>query len=410
MLLDGQGNRLALSDRPAPSGVRVLGGAPSRDMRREHGPRERQAAEADPGSDRLFVTKVPQNATREDLADHFARFGQTTDVYVPAVPGMPGHKGIAFVSFAEPGALVAALNHPRAHEIKGQEVVLDVAAPRGQPAGRGAVPGGRRVLMAPKQELAAVEHRGDRIFVTKIPPAVQKDHLVDHFSQFGDLTDVYLPAIPGAALHKGIAFVSFAEASSMQAALAHTGHEVNGHPVVVDEAAPRGSAPSQRAPPGAARPQRAPAPGHARGPNTGVPVPGRLFVTRVMPDITKEDLQSYFGRYGTIDDVYIPGGGNGKGIAFVSFRDAASARRAFAESQHVVKPGRAVLVDQALDRPPLGGRAPPVVCQPPPHPYGAYVNPYAAPPVPYGYVPYAGYYAAVPGAMPRGQPVRYMPY
>lgn len=84
-------------------------------------------------------------------------------------------------------------------------------------------------------------------------------------------------------------------------------------------------------------------------------MPGRLFVTRVTPDMTKVDLQLYFQQYGQLDDIYISAGG--KGIAFISFRDAVVSQRVLQAQQHFVKPGKAVLVDQAIDRPSLPSKA-----------------------------------------------------
>merc|ERR1719401_516064 len=89
--------------------------------------------------------------------------------------------------------------------------------------------------------------------------------------------------------------------------------------------------------------------------SSGSPVSGRLFLTRVAPDITKVDLQLYFQQFGQLQDVFIPNGG--KGIAFVSFMDARVASQVLQSQQHTVKPGKIVLVDQALDRPPLGAKA-----------------------------------------------------
>jgi len=371
-----------------------------------HAPPER-GYDIDPGADRLFVTKIPQQATREDIAGHFARFGTTTDVYLPSIPGMPGHKGIAFVSFAEPTALQLAINNGP-HDILGHEVVVDVAAPRGaQPMANqvgmsmGPPSGGNE----PLQDQAAA----DRLFVTKVPPALQREHLRDHFAQFGELTDVYMPAVPGGTTHKGICFVSFSDPSALQLALQHSPHEVRGHQVVVDVAAPRGPVPGpvparstgmgipphpmgmglsagpaeyrahapsmspigsgiggwgppQHSCGGYTGPPHSPASyydnpyvtGGASAQAAGTPVPGRLFVTRVTPDMTKVDLQLYFQQYGQLDDVYIPTGG--KGIAFISFREAVVSQRVLQAQQHFVKPGKAVLVDQAIDRPPLPGK------------------------------------------------------
>lgn len=364
-------------------------------------------------NDRLFVTKVPQQLTRDDLAAHFARFGQTTDVYLPSVPGHGGHKGIAFVSFADAEACQLVLSHSP-HRINGSDVVVDLAAPRATPqrhlgasAGTftgGTVPQARVVVPQPipmlAQPLPQEDPTGDnRLFVTKIAPVLQRDHITEYFQQFGDLTDVYMPGPPGGATHKGIAFVSFAESDAMQEALGHPSHEIHGYPVVVDVAAPRGpqvpkvgvgkgvrpitpnlaynglrihvppvsnpsvavgswsghlAAPVIGAQPAmevvaVSAPASSPRPG-----STGTPVPGRLFITHVPPDVTKDDLQLYFQQFGTLQDTFVP---TGKGIAFVSFQDASAAQQVLEAPQHVVKPGKIVVVDQALERPPLGGQA-----------------------------------------------------
>lgn len=373
-----------------------------------------QAGEVDHCADRLFITKVPQTLTREDIAAHFSRFGVTTDVYLPFIPGAPGHKGIAFVSFQDPASVQLAIaNGP--HEISGQEVVVDVAAPRGtHPQAAGFLAPAPVVQV---QEVVQEQASGDRLFVTKVPPMLQREHMREHFAQFGELTDVYMPAVPGGHSHKGICFVSFADPTSLQIALSHSPHEINGSQVVVDVAAPRGPVPRGGAVPGGgggcgggfgggfaghqgysmgggmhvSMPSASPAwggghmvshmGGHLGGgvqmggmggigmavagfaqnaappamsSNTGIPVAGRLFVTRVAPDMTKADLQLYFGQFGELQDVYIPSGG--KGIAFVSYIEAAVAQHVLQSQQHFVKPGKAVLVDQALDRPPLLGK------------------------------------------------------
>eukprot|EP00933_Yihiella_yeosuensis_P061959 TRINITY_DN64849_c0_g1_i1.p1 TRINITY_DN64849_c0_g1~~TRINITY_DN64849_c0_g1_i1.p1 ORF type:complete len:370 (-),score=89.89 TRINITY_DN64849_c0_g1_i1:172-1281(-) len=309
--------------------------------------------------ERLFVTKIPPQVTKEDVAEHFAQFGTTTDVYLPSVPGRGGHKGIAFISFAEPAAVQTAFaNSP--HHVRGHEVVVDVAAPRGSaPPGGGHEKGGY-TPPPPREET-------NRVFVTKIPPQVMRDDLTRYFQQFGELSDVYMPAVPGSAVHKGICFVSYADAVAVQTCLAQPAHEIGGFPVVVDVATPRGpegkggkgGPPSWNQDKGMGKGGKyggfgySAAPSyHAPSPGPGAPVPGRLFLTKVSPDITKGDLQLYFEQFGQLDDVYVP---FGKGIAFVSFVDPNSTRRCLELQQHFVKPGVSVVVDQAFDRPSKGG-------------------------------------------------------
>mmetsp|Transcript_106930 Transcript_106930/g.300692 ORF Transcript_106930/g.300692 Transcript_106930/m.300692 type:complete len:364 (+) Transcript_106930:157-1248(+) len=341
------------------------------------------------GGDRLFVTKIPQAVTRDDLAAYFTRFGVTTDVYMPMVPGVPGHKGIAFVSFQDPAALQLTMAYDR-HEVNGYVVVVDVATPRGATppcqavplgAGLGApghmAPGQARPSQRPQPTVSSMSSNAgaseitDRLFVTKVSPNLQMEHLREYFAQFGDLTDVYMPSVPGSPTHKGICFVSFADPASVQVALKHSPHEIYGMPVVVDVATPRGTEKGAGRPPAATAfnaglmPSAAPwvinsgagqipasSPAGPPGVVGGIAVPGRLFVTRCTLDMTRTDLIAYFQQFGDLTDVFVPSGG--KGIAFVSFTDAAVAQRVLEVQQHFVKPGQAVLVDQAIDRPPIG--------------------------------------------------------
>jgi len=363
------------------------------------------------GADRLFVTKIPPHVTKEDVVTHFQTFGTTTDVYLPVAPGMTGHKGIAFVSYADAITAQLAINSGP-HIVAGSEVVVDFAAPRG------GGPPAARAPMAPQVQYAGHAGGGNnfpggvdpaaqegRLFVTKVSPALNRDNLREHFAQYGELTDVYMPQAPGAAVHKGICFVSFANPASLALALQGAPHEIMGHQVVVDIAAPRGQAPPR---PGAAQafaggvalaanpygvlqPAQqvqqvaafntvqlgggiafaqpgvyvqqpsvqmiapvATAPAPAAGGAMGQPVPGRLFITRVTPDMTKEDLQLYFQQFGELSDVFVPSGG--KGIAFVTYTDANVAAQVLMTQQHQVKPGQAVVVDQARDRPAMAGK------------------------------------------------------
>lgn len=61
----------------------------------------------------------------------------------------------------------------------------------------------------------------------------------------------------------------------------------------------------------------------------------RLFVMNLSYQVTKEELQSLFGKYGQIDDIEIPFRKGGKGvplgIGFVKFAMSESAIQAFAE-------------------------------------------------------------------------------
>ncbi|XP_023007076.1 RNA-binding protein Musashi homolog 2-like isoform X2 [Cucurbita maxima] len=76
---------------------------------------------------KIFIGRLPQEASADDLRQYFGRFGRILDVYVPKDPKRSGHRGFGFVTFAEDG--VADRVSRRSHEICGQQVAIDSATP-----------------------------------------------------------------------------------------------------------------------------------------------------------------------------------------------------------------------------------------------------------------------------------------
>ncbi|KAL2906290.1 Heterogeneous nuclear ribonucleoprotein A1-like 2, partial [Bienertia sinuspersici] len=76
---------------------------------------------------KIFVGRLSQEATVDDLRQYFGRFGRILDVYIPKDPKRSGHRGFGFVTFAEDG--VADRVARRSHEILGQPVAIDSATP-----------------------------------------------------------------------------------------------------------------------------------------------------------------------------------------------------------------------------------------------------------------------------------------
>eukprot|EP00811_Abedinium_folium_P004672 NODE_14302_length_1117_cov_0.924242.p1 GENE.NODE_14302_length_1117_cov_0.924242~~NODE_14302_length_1117_cov_0.924242.p1 ORF type:complete len:322 (-),score=116.58 NODE_14302_length_1117_cov_0.924242:151-1065(-) len=270
--------------------------------------------------DRLFVTRVPHVLQREHLHAHFSRFGELTDVYLPAAApgGTAPHKGIAFVSFAERASLILALE-AAPHEIGGQPVVVDIATPRGAPRASSltAVAGGQSVVAGavPQQQ----QQQPTLVPAPNFLPPQEVYDVAGEGGHFGVLNGMLNGAV-GALGYAGAvsAALGCAGGGGYDAAAAGcTGTGFASYPM-----------PRQ---------------------NVGAPVPGRLFLTRVTPDLGKQELQDYFEQFGPLNDCYVPPGG--KGIAFVSFTDAEVVERVLATPQHFLKLGQQpVLVEQALER------------------------------------------------------------
>merc|ERR1719491_409775 len=257
--------------------------------------------------DRLFVTKIPPEATREEVESFFSQFGAWTDLYLPNGSFPAGHKGICFISYESPTSVQMALQAAPQAILRGQQLVLDVAAPRDPHKGAS-----KGAALMPAAPMAPVQAWGAQPQQTFFSPSLMTS----------------MPAMPVVA---GI--------PNMQM--------VQPQPLYQQ---PSAFAPS---------PGYAPAAGFAQTsfdvmpsqpPGTGQQVPGRLFLTKVAQDITKEDLVAYFQQYGELSDVFVPSGG--KFIAFVSFADPFITQTIVQSREHEVKVGRTVNVELAYDRPP----------------------------------------------------------
>jgi RNA recognition motif-containing protein len=308
---------------------------------------------------RIFVGSVPLEATKDDLAAHFNQFGVTSDVYLPLQYGTSQHKGICYVTFENAESVQHILADP-GHQIHGQQLAVDLCLTKDKGGGKSG------------KVMPGTVATGDRLFITKVPPESTQEEIETLFSKYGQWTDLYLPAghFPGG--HKGICFISYTDPTSAQLAISCGPHQLRGQDIVVELATPRdakgggkGDAkgggksfqpPHQQyssswhgapaAPVYAGQGVVVPPPGSAA---MGLK-PGRLFLTKVPDDVTKEDLTNYFQQYGQLEDVFVP---TGKSIAFVSFVDATVAQLVVATPQHTVKFDRVVTVDLAYDRPPL---------------------------------------------------------
>lgn len=301
--------------------------------------------------DRIFVRKVKQEIGREDLAEHFSRFGSVTDVYLPTVPGVSGHKGIAFITFSEASTVQLVMQYVP-HTILGCEVMVDVASPRSEPAQifgaqQTAVATPPAMLQPAAMPLAApsaagVAERGGA--AAGGTSGFSMDVLAQAEAQLAAMNGITAPAsaigamaqqphdgtITAAAVTANALMGASAPATSLAALLGGSFT-----PAVGVFGAPRAFAGNS-----------------AIRPPAGVPVHGRIFVTKVAPNITRYDLQAYFAQFGKMTDCYLPAN---KGIAFVSYEDPEVAQRVLLNKEHVVKAGQAVFVEQAMDR----GDAPP---------------------------------------------------
>merc|ERR1719322_1709055 len=97
---------------------------------------DKKEGKSDKSSCKIFVGRVTENLSKEDLKDHFETFGQVTDVYIPTP-----FRQFAFVQFSESRVAQSLLG--KEHIIKGVSVKIGEAAPKGRDGGHGGRGGDR---------------------------------------------------------------------------------------------------------------------------------------------------------------------------------------------------------------------------------------------------------------------------
>eukprot|EP01018_Ginkgo_biloba_P030513 Gb_27963 [translate_table: standard] len=214
---------------------------------------------------KIFVGRVPVEATTEDLRLYFSQFGKIVDVYLPKDAKKISHRGFGFVTFAEESSTErVALKR---HEILGHQIAVDRASPLDETPSGGyygnastssnslsggsglggssqAMPGiiGNDYGSAHLPE--APPRLGKKIFIGRIPVEATTEDLRLYFSQYGRVSDVYLPKDAKKISHRGFGFVTFSEESTAERVAQRT-HEILGHLIAVDRAAPLDEPPSK---------------------------------------------------------------------------------------------------------------------------------------------------------------------
>ncbi|RYR38542.1 hypothetical protein Ahy_A09g043591 isoform B [Arachis hypogaea] len=310
---------------------------------------------------KLVVLGIPWDVDTEGLREYMSKYGELEDCIVMKERSTGRSRGFGYVTFA---------SVDDAKDVLSGEHVL-----------------GNRMLevkvATPKEEMRAPAKKVTRIFVARIPQSVTEASFRSHFEKYGDITDLYMPKDQGSKMHRGIGFITFASADllfecsgkdvsvtireifcladSVESLMAET-HELGGSTVVVDRATPKArifikmsnlkcdddfkpvgrmpqggygaynayiSAATRYAALGAPTLYDHPGPVYGRGePSRGIGK--KIFVGRLPPEATSEDLRQYFGRFGRILDVYVPRDpkrSGHRGFGFITFAEDGVADR-----------------------------------------------------------------------------------
>eukprot|EP00746_Dinoflagellata_sp_MGD_P166449 gnl/MRDRNA2_/MRDRNA2_96329_c0_seq1.p1 gnl/MRDRNA2_/MRDRNA2_96329_c0~~gnl/MRDRNA2_/MRDRNA2_96329_c0_seq1.p1 ORF type:complete len:483 (+),score=87.48 gnl/MRDRNA2_/MRDRNA2_96329_c0_seq1:57-1505(+) len=162
---------------------------------------------------RLFLTKIAPHVDKPEVFEVFSGFGDVVDCYMPSARGRSGHKGICFVEYASVNSVIAAIQ-AAPHYLGDQQITVDIATPRGAP------PPGREDKNEVVWDAGGDGIISNRLFLGSVPADLSNEDLAEYFSRFGEIEDIYIPA------GKGIAYVSFVDATAADAAVEQQPHSV----------------------------------------------------------------------------------------------------------------------------------------------------------------------------------------
>ena len=134
---------------------------------------------------KLFIRNLKFKTKKYDLEEYFSSFGDIEEVELPVTKVTGRSKGFAFVTFQDESAAKRALNHP--HTFEGRELTLAYATDNPPPA----------------------QCRTNVICVKNVTPEIDREQIMEHFSNFGAVLAVDLPVDPTTNKRHPYCFVHF---------------------------------------------------------------------------------------------------------------------------------------------------------------------------------------------------------
>lgn len=361
-----------------------------------------------------MVLGIPWDVDTEGLKDYMSKFGELEDCIVMKERSTGRSRGFGYVTFASDEDAKNVLSNE--HFLGNRVLEVKVATP--------------------KEEMRAPSKKVTRIFVARIPPSVTEPTFRSYFEKYGEITDLYMPKDQGSKGHRGIGFITFESADSVDNLMAET-HELGGSTIVVDRATPKEEEfrPVSRVPPqpqggygaynayitaatryaalGAPTLYDQPASLYGRvGGESARGMGKKIFVGRLPQEANSDDLRQYFGRFGRILDVYIPKDPKRtghRGFGFVTFAEDGVAERVSRRSHEIC--GQQVAIDSATPQDDAGTSSANFMMDPAPEPFGGYGGPMRTYGRMYGSLDFddwSGY--GVTSARPARTDWRYRPY
>ncbi|KAL7053261.1 hypothetical protein AAHC03_025540 [Spirometra sp. Aus1] len=179
----------------------------------------------------------------------------------------------------------------------------------------------------------AKEDQGKKLFVGGIHHKTEEQSLRDYFSKFGEIVDVVVMKDSHTGKPRGFGFITFKDASSVDAAQSSRPHTLDGKEIDTKRAMPR----------------------EESSPEVHAAVK-KIFVGALKKDVTNEDLNNYFSAFGTVVDAQVVMNketNESRGFAFVTFDDTDAVDKVILARPHMVRENK-IDVRKALSKEEMG--------------------------------------------------------
>ncbi|KAH7294813.1 hypothetical protein KP509_27G020300 [Ceratopteris richardii] len=343
------------------------------------------------GNRKLVVLGIPWDVDTDGLKQFMSKYGELSDVIVMKDRGTGRSRGFGYVTFASSESAEKALSS--SHFLNGRMLDVKVATPKES--------------MPPST--SASRKKNVRIFVARVPLTVTEEAFRSYFEQFGTITDLYMPKEKGSPSHRGIGFVTFEDAESVDKIMSET-HQLGGSTIAVDRATPKedggkggdkfgnnlpygvfnsylsaaarmgffgmtpffpmdyigggyglpnemgGKQTQGKGGMGSELPtdvssmlnKRSAYASSGSGGGTLKPTSRKIFVGRIPMDASADEVRAYFGKFGPLLDVYLPKDKDKtthRGFGFVTFAEESSVEQVVARTHELH--GQMLAIDQA---------------------------------------------------------------
>lgn len=268
---------------------------------------------------KLFLGGLNYNTTEDGLKNYFQKFGDLTDVVVMRFPDTKRSRGFGFVTFATEDQAEACFSE-QPHTIDDTSIETKRATPKEEMKKGG----------GEEEELDENSETYRKLFIGGLSYETTDEGLKKYFEKYGEIVDSVVMKFRDTKRSRGFGFVTYSDASMVDAVQADRPHTVEGAKVETKRATPREEL--------------------GKG-ESGLTVK-KVFVGGIKDGLENDDMKEYFSQFGNVtrvEHMTCKNSGRKRGFGFVEFDDYDAVDKIVLKGKHEIN-GFKVDVKKAVSK------------------------------------------------------------